>query len=82
MIDDVGMTGDLTAPGGDSVLVTAQATAAHKLNYYVSRSVEHACEVDAGRATCTTKVDLTNGVPPGLSKFVAPERPYGVHALA
>jgi hypothetical protein len=72
-----GVTGDLAPPEGDSILVTAQATAAHKLDYYVDRSLEHVCKIDPDLASCTTSVTLVNEVPRGLSEFVAPTSPYG-----
>ncbi|MPZ91969.1 MAG: DUF4012 domain-containing protein [Actinobacteria bacterium] len=78
LMAETGASGDLTPPEIDGLLATVQATAAHKLDYYVDRSVTHRCDVTDDMAACGTSVELRNDTPEGLSDFAAPEEPYGL----
>lgn len=76
-LDRLDVSGRLTAPTGDALLVTAQNTGADKLDYWARRSIDHQCSIQDARALCSTKVSLTNEVPGGLTTYVANE-PYGM----
>lgn len=77
----VGAAHDLPAVAGDTLLVTAQnfgyRDEGTKLDYWVDRTVQHSCELDAEVATCATTVRFENKAPKGLTTFVAGV-PYGL----
>lgn len=79
---DVGASHDLPAVRSDVVLVTVQnlgggGDEGTKLDYWASRSTEHACDLTTTQMTCATTVRLENRTPKGLSTYVA-GRPYGL----
>lgn len=77
------VSGDLQDEDGsaDQVLVTVQNLGADKLDYWVRRSIAHDCRIeDAGRAICTTTVELRNRTPGGLPPYVVQEtKRYGTY---
>jgi len=77
ILDDLDVSGRLTPPASDGLLVTAQNTGADKLDYWARRSIGHHCSIQDARALCSTSVTLANEVPGGLTRYVANE-PYGL----
>jgi Protein of unknown function (DUF4012) len=76
-LDRLDVSGRLTPPTGDALLVTTQNTGADKLDYWARRFIDHQCSIQDALAHCSTRVRLTNEVPGGLSSYVANE-PYGL----
>ena len=76
-LDRLDVSGRLTPPTGDALLVTAQNTGADKLDYWARRSIDHQCAIEDALARCSTRVMLTNEAPRGLTEYVANE-PYGL----
>ena len=70
LLTDVGISGELAPTTSDHVLVTMQNLGADKLDYWVSRSQRHRCEISSTAARCNGWVDLTNEAPVGLPKYV------------
>jgi hypothetical protein len=77
ILDRLDVSGRLTPPASDALLVTAQNTGADKLDYWARRSIGHRCSIQDARASCSTSVTLSNKVPGGLTRYVANE-PYGL----
>jgi uncharacterized protein DUF4012 len=79
----LGVSGELTQSSSDSLLVAVQnfgggGGLGSKLDYWADRSVEHRCTVEGnGAAECSSETTLANGVPTGLTRYVA-GRPYGL----
>lgn len=82
-LDRLDVTGELTQPVDDDVLVTIQnfgggENHGSKLDYWTERHVGHTCVIqDDLSGTCATEITLENTVPDGLSRYVA-GRPYGL----
>jgi hypothetical protein len=82
-LEDAGVTGALTPPTNDSMLVTVHnfGGGGHfgsKLDFWTDRSIRHGCVVGGdGGAECATEVTFDNTVPDGLSRYAA-GRPYGL----
>jgi hypothetical protein len=79
-LNDAGISGELTPDTNDSVFITVQNLGADKLDYWMHRSVAHACDVaSSALARCFTEVELTNNAPTGLPPYVVQPKP--VYAL-
>ena len=79
---EVGASRDLPVAGDDVLFVTVQnlgggGSEGTKLDYWASRSTDHACEISTDEMTCATSVRLRNRAPKGLTTYVA-GKPYGL----
>lgn len=75
ILEDAGVTGELTPTTNDSLLVTVQNLGGDKLDYWMRRSVSHACDVvSSDLARCSTEVELTNNAPRGLPHYVVQDK--------
>lgn len=76
-LERLDVSGALSPPSSDGLLVTVQNIGADKLDYWARRTIEHVCEIDESSALCSTSVRLTNETPAGLTTYVA-NKPYGL----
>jgi hypothetical protein len=73
-----GVTGALRAATKDRVFVTETNFNGTKLDFWSHRAIAHTCDIRTqGLTLCETTVAIKNSVPPGLSRYVAGDRPYG-----
>ncbi|MDQ4029354.1 MAG: DUF4012 domain-containing protein [Actinomycetota bacterium] len=80
VLNDAGITGELTPTTNDNVFVSVQNLGADKLDYWMERRVTHRCEVGSDLARCSTEAALTNNTPAGLPAYVVqPKRIYGLY---
>jgi hypothetical protein len=70
ILDDLGVTGNLTTNAVDNLLVTVQNLGADKLDYWMRRDIEHKCAIDGEIARCESTVRLSNETPRGLNDYV------------
>jgi hypothetical protein len=81
ILDGLGISGDLTPPAVDAMLVAVQnfgtsTAGGTKLDYWAQRDEAHRCELTSQGATCSTAVKISNETPQGLTRYVAGS-PYG-----
>ena len=73
LLSELGVSGDLTPPEHDAVLVTGQNFGGDKLDFWARRAVRHYCSVkERAVARCATQAVVANRAPPGLPRYVAP----------
>ncbi len=75
-VERLGASGEVGSQAQDVVVVNSQNLGADKLDYWMRRTVRHACNLDSGEtARCTTMVRIANHAPDGLPLYVRGGRP-------
>lgn len=71
VLENAGVSGDITTDAQDNLLVTVQNFGGDKLDYWMRRKLDHRCTIlSKTSASCTSSVTFKNAAPEGLPRYV------------
>lgn len=71
VLEEAGVSGEITTDADDSLLVTIQNFGGDKMDYWMTRNLDHRCSIRVdGPIECSSEVTLRNSAPEGLPRYV------------